>query len=226
MATSSVRGSAFGARPTNSASTLQGEPKASGKLFSMDKKNAEEDAHVVSGTFLVNYPCFILFDLGATHSFVSKSRVSTLGLGEGELANDDVSLPSGESIVCSKVCKEVLVLVHETNFLVNHFEVPLEGFEVISGMDWLSKHKANIDCHQKKIALKGPKGARVSYKGYLVKPMVKLISVMILMACLRKGCHMLLCHVWDTSMERLQAQEIPVVREFEDVFSEELPGWT
>ncbi|XP_074288577.1 uncharacterized protein LOC141613730 [Silene latifolia] len=191
----------------------------------MDKKSAEEDAHIVSGTFLVNsHSCFVLFDSGATHSFVSKSRVSILGLGEGESANDDVSLPSGESIVCSKVYKEVSVLVHETNFPVNLFEFPLEGFEVILGMDWLSKHKANIDFHQKKIALKGPKGARVSYKGYLVKPKVELFSVMTLKTCLKKGCPMLLCHVWDTSMERPQVQELLVVREFEDVFPEELPG--
>ncbi|XP_074265495.1 uncharacterized protein LOC141587930 [Silene latifolia] len=186
----------------------------------MEMKSAAEDAHVISGIFLVNsYPCFVLFDSGAIHSFVS-----TLGLGEGELVNDDVSLPSGKSIVCSKVYKGVPVLVHETNFSVNLFEFSLGGFEVILGIDWLSKNKANIYCQQKKIALKGPKGVRLLHKGYLVKPKVKLITVMTLKSCLKKGYPMLLCYVWGTSIKRPQAQDIPVVGEFADVFLEELPG--
>ncbi|XP_074289138.1 uncharacterized protein LOC141614279 [Silene latifolia] len=189
----------------------------------MDKESIEENAHLVCGTFLVNsHPCFVLFDSGATHSFVSKSRVSTLDLGEGELANDDVSLPTGESIMCSKVYKELPVLVHEKKIPVNVFEFPFEGFEVILGIDWLSKHKANIDCHLKE--MRGPKSTKVSYMGYLVKPKVKIISVMTLKTCLKKGFPMLFCHVWDTSMERLQAQEIQVVGEFEDVFPKEFPG--
>ncbi|XP_074314323.1 uncharacterized protein LOC141649532 [Silene latifolia] len=224
-ATIFVGGNASGSRPTQSASTVQGEPESSGKLFAMDKKSPEEDAYIVSGTFLINsHPCFFLFDSGATHYFMSKSHVLTLGLGQGKLVNDGVSLPSGESIICSKVYKEVSIIVHETNFPVNLFEFPLEGFEVILRIDWLSRHKANIHCYQKKIALIGPKGTRVSYKDYLVKPKVKLVSAMTLKKCLKKGCPMLLCHVWDTSMEGTQAQDIPVVRDFEDVFPEELPG--
>ncbi|XP_074318797.1 uncharacterized protein LOC141655626 [Silene latifolia] len=204
---------------------VQRESKSSGKLFAMGKKSAEEDAHVVSGTFLINsHPCFVLFDSGATHSFVSKSHVLALGLGEGEPTNDDVSLPSEESILCSKIYKEVSFIVHETNFPANLFEFPLEGFEVILGMDWISKHKASIDCYQKKIALRGPKGTRVSYKGYLVKPKVKLVTVITLKTCLKKGCPMILCHVWDTSVERSKAHDIPVVRDFQDVLPEELPG--
>ncbi|XP_074319923.1 uncharacterized protein LOC141656767 [Silene latifolia] len=189
-ATSYSGGNTSGNRLTQLASTVQGAPKTSGKLFAMGKRSAEEDAHVVSGTFLVNsHPRFFLFDSGATHSFVSRSRVPTLGLGEGELAKDDVTLPSGESITCSRIYKEVPVLIHKTNFPADLLEFPLEGFEIILGMDWLRKQKANINCQQNKIALKGPKGARVLYKGYLVKPE-------------------------DTSVERPQAGDIPVVVEF------------
>ncbi|XP_074278162.1 uncharacterized protein LOC141601758 [Silene latifolia] len=172
-ATSYAGGNTSGNRPTQSASTVQGAPKTSGKLFAMDKRSPEEDAHVVSGIFLVNsHPCFVLFDSGATHSFMSRSRVLTLGLGEDELAKDDVTIPSGESITCSKIYKAVPVLIHKTNFPLDLLEFPLEGFEIILGMDWLSKHKANIDCYQKKIALKGPKGIRVSYKVWSDIPVV------------------------------------------------------
>ena len=46
--------------PTASSTTVQGNPKSSGKLFQMEKQAAEDDAHVVTSTFLVNnVPSFV-----------------------------------------------------------------------------------------------------------------------------------------------------------------------
>ncbi|XP_074305399.1 uncharacterized protein LOC141640527 [Silene latifolia] len=102
----------------------------------MDKQEAEDDAQVVMGTFLINNKLtYLLFDSGATHSFVSKSHATTMGLGEFALVD----------------------------FPVDLFEFPLYGFEVIVKMDWLSKYKASIDFQKKKVSLRGPKGIRVFY---------------------------------------------------------------
>ncbi|XP_074264457.1 uncharacterized protein LOC141586944 [Silene latifolia] len=91
-------------------------------------------------------------------------------------------------------------------------------------MDWLGKYKAFIDCYQKKISLRGPKGVRVTYKGYMVKPKVKFISVNTLKSSLRKGDQLILCQMWDRESETPRISEIPVVRDFEGVFPEEIPG--
>ncbi|XP_074301429.1 uncharacterized protein LOC141632817 [Silene latifolia] len=99
-----------------------------------------------------------------------------------------------------------------------------DRFEVIVGMDWFGKYEAKIDYCQKKVYLKGPKGIRVSYRGFVVKPKVKVIAAMILKSYLRKGCPMILCHVRDTHVEEPSAADIPIVGEFEDVFPEEIPG--
>ena len=57
----------------------------------MEKQAAENDAHVVTGTFLVNnVPSFVLFYSGATHSFVSKSSALALGLENRESIRDSV----------------------------------------------------------------------------------------------------------------------------------------
>ena len=80
--------------PTASASTVQGNPKSSGKLFQMEKQAAVDDAHIVTSTFLVNnVPSFILFDSGATHSFVSRRHALALGLENPELIQDSVVIP-------------------------------------------------------------------------------------------------------------------------------------
>ncbi|XP_074297043.1 uncharacterized protein LOC141627717 [Silene latifolia] len=104
------------------------------------------------------------------------------------------------------------------------WEFELDGFDVIVGMDWLGKYDAKINCCQKKVSLKGPKGIRVSYRVFVVKPKVKMIAAITLKSYLRKGCHIVLFHVRDTSMEEPSAAEIPVVGEFKDVFPEEILG--
>ncbi|XP_074267064.1 uncharacterized protein LOC141590366 [Silene latifolia] len=214
-----------GNQQNGSASASQSEAKSSGKLFMMGKEAAEEDAHVVTGTFLVNSePTFILFDSGATHSFISSEHVRTLNLKGYDKINGLVDIPSGDSIPCSRVYRDVLVKIGEAVFLANLIEFPLGGFEVILGMDWLSKYKAFIDCHQKKLTLSGPKGIKVSYKGFIVKPKIKLISTVTLKSCLRKRGELILCHVRDTREEVPGAASIPVVQYFQDVFPDEIPG--
>jgi len=65
---------------------------------------------------------------------------------------------------------------------------------------------------------------RVSYKGYVVKPKVKFISVNTLKSSLRKGDQLILCQMWNMETETPRASDIPVVREFGEVFQEEIPG--
>ncbi|XP_074300766.1 uncharacterized protein LOC141632083 [Silene latifolia] len=191
----------------------------------MGKEAAKEDAHVVTGTFLVNsIPTFVLFVSGATHSFISKEHVRTLNLTVYDRVVDSVTVPSGESVSCDRIYTSIPIQIGEVVFHCDLMEFPLGGFEVILGMDWLGKYKAFIDCYQKKISLKGPKGVRVTYRGYRVKPKVKFISVNTLKLSLRKGDQLILCQMWDRESEAPRISDIPVVRDFEGVFLEEIPG--
>ncbi|KAL6191707.1 hypothetical protein ACLB2K_038097 [Fragaria x ananassa] len=51
-----------------------------------------------------------------------------------------------------------------------------------------------------------------------------LISAVAAMKLLNKGCQAFLAHVVDTSIRVLEVGDIPVVREFPDIFPEDLPG--
>ncbi|XP_074283690.1 uncharacterized protein LOC141608227 [Silene latifolia] len=191
----------------------------------MGKEAAKEDAHVVTGTFLVNSkPTFVLFDSGATHSLISREHVRALNLTTYDRVVDFVIVPSGESVPCDRIYTSVPIQIGEVVFHCDLMVFPLGGFEVILGMDWLGKYKAFIDCYQKKISLRGPKGVRVTYKGYMVKPKVKFISVNTLKSSLRKGDQLILCQMWDRESETPRISDIPVVKDFEGVFPEEIPG--
>ncbi|XP_074266528.1 uncharacterized protein LOC141589803 [Silene latifolia] len=169
---------------TTSASTVQGGVKNSGKLFMIGKEAAEGYTHVVSGTFLTNSkPSYVLFDSGETHSFISSDHVKVLGLVDPVVIKDEVTIPSGELITCTNAYKNVNILIGEVLFSMDLIEFPLGGFEIIFGMDWLSRNRAFIDCHQKKVSLKGTKEVRVSYRGFVVRPKVRLISTITLKSC-------------------------------------------
>ncbi|XP_074300181.1 uncharacterized protein LOC141631404 [Silene latifolia] len=207
------------------ASSSRAGAKSGGKLFAMGKEAAKEDAHVVTGTFLVNSkPTFVLFDSGATHSFISREHVRALNLTTYDRVVDSVIVPSGESVSCDRIYTSVPIQIGKVVFHSDLMEFPLGGFEVILGMDWLGKYKAFIDCYQKKISLRGPKGVRVTYKGYRVKPKVKFISVNTLKSSLRKGDQLIFCQMWDRESETPRISDIHVVRDFEGVFPEEIPG--
>ncbi|XP_074305788.1 uncharacterized protein LOC141641009 [Silene latifolia] len=142
------------AKPTTSNATVQGGgQKSSGKLFIMGKQEGENDAHVVTDTFIVhNMPSFVLFDSGATHSFVSRSRALAMDLGEYELVKDSVLIPSGKSVSCSSLYRGVYMLVEEAYLPVNLLEFLMDGFEVVVGRDWLGKYDAMIDYRQKRVS--------------------------------------------------------------------------
>jgi len=178
----------------------------------------------VTGTFLVNnVPAYVLFDSGATVSFIASSFVSKANLSVSSPVRSFISLPSGEDFVCHREFKEVPVVICGSELRADLKEFPMIEFDVILGMDWLSRYHAAVFCRDQKIVLRGPKGNRISYSGITLKKGVKVVSAMKMRKFRRKGDTVFLCRVKDLSSEE-QLEEIPVVREYPDVFPEELPG--
>ena len=72
-----------------------------------------------------------------------------------------------------------------------------------------------------------PKGAqweKVVHRGQRPRMGVKLVLVMKAHKLLCKGCKGFLCHVMKIEDTESSLEEIPVVREFSDVFPDEIPG--
>ena len=72
---------------------------------------------------------------------------------------------------------------------------------MILGMDWLSKYEGNIECASKSILLTTPEGRRIKYVSRHVPKRNQV------------NC-----------LTGVVQEEVPVVRDFPDVFPEELPG--
>ncbi|GKE30436.1 putative reverse transcriptase domain-containing protein [Tanacetum coccineum] len=113
--------------------------------------------------------------------------------------------------------------------LVNHvFEIdlmPIElgTFDVIIGMDWLVKHDAVI--------VYGEKFVRIPYgKKMLIVEGDQGVSRLKVISCIKarkyveQGCHLFLAHVTKSKLKEKRMEDVHVIRDYPEVFSEELPG--
>ena len=65
-----------------------------------------------------------------------------------------VTSPLGHSIRVNRVYKNCPLMVHDREFSIDLIALPFHEFDLILGMDWLSKHRATVDCDKKTILLK------------------------------------------------------------------------
>ncbi|XP_074271568.1 uncharacterized protein LOC141595500 [Silene latifolia] len=202
-----------------------GTPLIQGRAYMMIDCGEEEQADTITGKFLVNScMAFILFDTGASLSHVSPTFIAKAKLPNPEAIHASIAIPNGQTLNCKARYRGVPVIILGSTFPANLISLDLPGFDIILGMDWLAKYHAKFECRGQNISLRISLRARVTYKGYKPNTRVKVINVMKLASQMRKGEHTFLCNINSIGGEKLRIEDIPVVREFPEVFPEELPG--
>jgi predicted aspartyl protease len=107
---------------------------------------------MVLGTFLVNsVPATVLFDLGASHSFITDQFVTKHNLSMSSMKNPlIVSSPGGE-MKTGYIRPQVKINIMGVDFLANLVVLKSWGIDVILGMDWLQNHDGVIQCQKKSV---------------------------------------------------------------------------
>jgi hypothetical protein len=59
-----------------------------------------------------------------------------------------ISTPTGNVVTCRKFIENCPIVIGDRVLPANLVVFQMLGFDVILGMDWLSKHYANIDCRK------------------------------------------------------------------------------
>ncbi|GJX82468.1 putative nucleotidyltransferase, ribonuclease H [Tanacetum coccineum] len=119
---------------------------------------------------------------------------------------------------------DVVTEIDDSAFKIDLIPMMLGGFDIVVGMDWLSKYNATILCSQKIIRVVNPRGREIIIYGEKQKGELVLCSVMKARKYLSRGCHAFFAHVLDTSFEKNKIEHVPIVNKFKDVFPEDLPG--
>ena len=76
-----------------------------------------------------------------------------------------VSLPAGDPLVSDRVVRDSRVLIRGQEFLVDLVALDMKDFDVVLDMDWLSRHRATLDCYKKEVKLHRPGKLEVKFRG-------------------------------------------------------------
>jgi hypothetical protein len=125
-----------------------------GRIYYTQVATTPEGEPVMMGTFLVaNYPAVILFDSGASHTFISKNFVEKRCIPCTESREGFIIHSPGGQIFTKEVAFHVLITLAEREFPTNMIVLKGQDIDVILGMDWLAQHKAILNTDLRTIKL-------------------------------------------------------------------------
>ena len=112
-----------------------GHLKATVRVFTLNGVKALKSKDLIQGKCFINgIPLLVLFDYGATHSFISCLCVEKLKLSVSSLNKDlVVETPTSGSMLTSNVCLNCLVEISGRTFLIDLICLPLSQIDVILG---------------------------------------------------------------------------------------------
>ncbi|GJW29047.1 reverse transcriptase domain-containing protein [Tanacetum coccineum] len=124
---------------------------ARGKAYVMGNKNAHQNPNVVTSTFLLNQHLVrVLFDSGADKSFVSIPLASMLNIPPITLDTTYyIEMADGNLVGPNTVIQGCTLILLNQPFEIDLMPIKLDSFDVVVGMDWLSKYHAKIICDEK-----------------------------------------------------------------------------
>ncbi|KAL0551336.1 hypothetical protein IC582_010422 [Cucumis melo] len=197
-----------------------------GRVFATNKTEAEKAGTVVTGTLpVLGHYALVLFDSGSSHSFISSAFVLHARLEVEPLHHVlSVSTPSGECMLSKEKVKACQIEIAGHVIEVTLIVLDMLDFDVILGMDWLAANHASIDCSRKEVTFNPPLMASFKFKGEGSKSLPQVISAIRASKLLSQGTWGILASVVDTREADVSLSSEPVVRDYPDVFPEELPG--
>ena len=108
----------------------------------------------------------VLFDSGATHSFISPFFATALGKDPsplGELLT--VATPMGHSLLANSVYKSCEILLEGKSLMVDLTELDMIDLDVILIMDSLASFHATLDFHNKVVKFDMPGEPTIVFQG-------------------------------------------------------------
>jgi hypothetical protein len=186
----------------------RGQTYNRGKVNHLEAEAIQDAQDVAVGMFPVeSYPTKVLFDTGATHSFISTSWVEAHNIPiEPMIPPLSVNSVRGK-VQYGRICLNLRIEIRGIDFPASLVVMGTQGLDVILGMNWLHRNQATVSCEKRTIKLVSPSGKEAVTKLYVPE--------------LEEGaCH----HLSVDDKESNPIEAIRIVSEFPDVFLEEFPG--
>ncbi|GJT28849.1 putative reverse transcriptase domain-containing protein [Tanacetum coccineum] len=228
-----LRNQNHGNRVGNKTRNKTGNNKATARAYAIGEGGANPDSNVVTGTFLLNnYYASMLFDSSADRSFVSSTISALLDVAPSTLDTSyAIELADGRISKMNIILKGCTLGLLGHPFDIDLMPIELGSFDVIIGMDWMAKNHAVIICVEKVVRI--PYGDEVliiqsdDIDGRS-KSKLNIISCTKTQKYIKKGCQVYLAQIMskkeEDKSEEKRLEDMPIVRNFSEVFPKEFPG--
>jgi hypothetical protein len=135
-----------------------------GRVNHMTSEEAQQAPDVVLSMFLASsHPATILFDSGASHSFISSCFMAKHSLPIATMKHT-MLVSSPESEMRTKhICPAISITIRGVDFPSNLILLDSKSIGIILGMDWLSKYDRVIQCARKAVKLTKKDGTSVEF---------------------------------------------------------------
>jgi hypothetical protein len=162
-----------------------------------------EGAPIMTGTFSINhYPVTVLFDTGATHSFISMDCGTKVGMEIGYINEAYRIITPGGKILSNQICRMVPIQLGSHLIKTDLLVLDLKGMDVLLGMNWMTQHHVSLDIPSRTVEIGSPENEPT----ILYLPQPKSLN----------SC--------TYAVSGVKLEDIPVVCEYPDVFPDDLPG--
>ncbi|KAD1774781.1 hypothetical protein E3N88_42308 [Mikania micrantha] len=181
-----------------------------GRVFSLTATDAASVPGTVSGTLRIGErDICVLFDTGATHSIVSHMFTKYLMIAPSLLDHTlCISTPTGESIVITHIYKDCPITIDTIVRKADLLPMQMGDFDIILGMDWLTRHHVTIDCHSRRVVFGDFHHPDLVYQGIQPHKSLKIISTLKAQKLISHGCVGFLASIIDTSVGFSNSQQV------------------
>ncbi|GJT67189.1 putative reverse transcriptase domain-containing protein [Tanacetum coccineum] len=221
----SVTCHAYGEKGHYKSQCSRANNNAHGRAYLLRDKNAHQDLNIVTGMFFLNqHLARVLFDLGVDKSFVSISLASILNIPPITLDTTyDIEMANGNLVGTNTIIQGCTLILLNQPFEINLMPIKLGSFDVVIGMDWLSKYHARIICDEKVVHIPIDDETLIM-RGDQSKTRLSLISCIKTERYISRGYKVFIAQVMEKKSDERRLEDILVVKEFPEVFLEDLPG--
>nr|GEU73198.1 putative reverse transcriptase domain-containing protein [Tanacetum cinerariifolium] len=201
-----------------------GNDVAQGRAYALRGRDASPDSNIITSMFLLNNRyAIILFDTGADRRFVSTTFSSLINITP---THYDVELANGKIIGVNTIIRGCTLNLMIHPFNIDLMLVPLGSFNIIIGIDWLTKYHGVIICDEKTV--------RVPFRREMLifqgdgnnqreESRLNIISCTKAQKYLSKGCDVFLAHITTKEAkeksEEKRLEDVSIVKDFPEDLS-------
>jgi hypothetical protein len=158
---------------------------------------------LTTGTFSINHqPMIILFDSGATHSFISSKCGTKIGLNLYPTSGAYTIATPDSKIFSNQVCRSVPIQMGRNLVRTDLLLLDLEGMDILQGMNWMTRHRVSLDIFSRTVEIDSPDH----------EPTILYLP--------QRECSTSYAY----AIEGIKLKDIPIICEYPEVFPDDLPG--